>query len=422
MPLNPEIIDRAGELKRRLVDFASGRRYRRDLHRWMTQQSEGEIDPDDPINPFDRFILEHRFPDGSSVVDHFLRAQRDLTEADRALVLRWKEPVEGLFEVRKRRGNSLELFNLADELVYRVHSTVEEFPFERVPSGWFLLTRLMPVEDEWVFSGAARPLPPEARRDVLRTVGMMIAANPRLPFRNPQLLARAWELQREDREAFIQFFGADEVVLPGRDLGERMRELLRFKVFEFRGQDGKTAAERHRKLHGEDPALPEGPVLPEELSEFEMVGLVYDERDGLSILPDYGLVEEAFADPSRLSDRRRRGAVREYLRSPSISAWVIRRLAARYPEGATEVVRKLSPLRSGLTWEKDGEDLLRRFKPADFEREPLPTLTVVPSEVTKAMNQAAKRPAVSEGRLPGRNEPCPCGSGRKYKHCCGRGR
>lgn len=23
---------------------------------------------------------------------------------------------------------------------------------------------------------------------------------------------------------------------------------------------------------------------------------------------------------------------------------------------------------------------------------------------------------------PGRNEPCPCGSGRKYKHCCGAGR
>ncbi|NUQ01453.1 MAG: SEC-C domain-containing protein, partial [Armatimonadetes bacterium] len=21
---------------------------------------------------------------------------------------------------------------------------------------------------------------------------------------------------------------------------------------------------------------------------------------------------------------------------------------------------------------------------------------------------------------PGRNDPCPCGSGRKYKHCCGR--
>ena len=28
------------------------------------------------------------------------------------------------------------------------------------------------------------------------------------------------------------------------------------------------------------------------------------------------------------------------------------------------------------------------------------------------LNHSAKRP--------GRNEPCPCGSGKKYKHCCGR--
>ncbi|MDR1785402.1 MAG: SEC-C domain-containing protein, partial [Spirochaetaceae bacterium] len=27
---------------------------------------------------------------------------------------------------------------------------------------------------------------------------------------------------------------------------------------------------------------------------------------------------------------------------------------------------------------------------------------------------------VREGKKPGRNEPCPCGSGKKYKHCCGR--
>jgi preprotein translocase subunit SecA len=24
------------------------------------------------------------------------------------------------------------------------------------------------------------------------------------------------------------------------------------------------------------------------------------------------------------------------------------------------------------------------------------------------------------GRLPGRNEPCPCGSGHKFKKCCGK--
>ena len=28
--------------------------------------------------------------------------------------------------------------------------------------------------------------------------------------------------------------------------------------------------------------------------------------------------------------------------------------------------------------------------------------------------------AKAGGRKVGRNEPCPCGSGKKYKHCCGR--
>jgi uncharacterized protein len=30
-------------------------------------------------------------------------------------------------------------------------------------------------------------------------------------------------------------------------------------------------------------------------------------------------------------------------------------------------------------------------------------------------------PTVRGGRTPGRNDPCPCGSGKKYKKCCGGG-
>jgi protein translocase subunit secA len=26
---------------------------------------------------------------------------------------------------------------------------------------------------------------------------------------------------------------------------------------------------------------------------------------------------------------------------------------------------------------------------------------------------------VVKDKIPGRNDPCPCGSGKKYKHCCG---
>jgi hypothetical protein len=37
-------------------------------------------------------------------------------------------------------------------------------------------------------------------------------------------------------------------------------------------------------------------------------------------------------------------------------------------------------------------------------------------EIAKEQRRAG---TVIKGKLPGRNDPCPCGSGKKYKKCCG---
>jgi len=42
-----------------------------------------------------------------------------------------------------------------------------------------------------------------------------------------------------------------------------------------------------------------------------------------------------------------------------------------------------------------------------------------PQNVTT--NAAAEKPKpIRVAKLPGRNDPCPCGSGKKYKNCCGK--
>ncbi|MBU4140835.1 MAG: SEC-C domain-containing protein [Candidatus Omnitrophica bacterium] len=43
-----------------------------------------------------------------------------------------------------------------------------------------------------------------------------------------------------------------------------------------------------------------------------------------------------------------------------------------------------------------------------------------PSEAPPAPATEAPRPFKREGRKVGRNEPCPCHSGKKYKKCCGK--
>jgi preprotein translocase subunit SecA len=43
-----------------------------------------------------------------------------------------------------------------------------------------------------------------------------------------------------------------------------------------------------------------------------------------------------------------------------------------------------------------------------------------PGHAAQAPQSAQAAPFKREGRKVGRNEPCPCGSGKKYKQCHGR--
>ena len=42
-----------------------------------------------------------------------------------------------------------------------------------------------------------------------------------------------------------------------------------------------------------------------------------------------------------------------------------------------------------------------------------------PTEATLAGKRAEKAPTAKSARKAGRNDPCPCGSGKKFKNCCG---
>ena len=64
------------------------------------------------------------------------------------------------------------------------------------------------------------------------------------------------------------------------------------------------------------------------------------------------------------------------------------------------------------------EDTLRRLHFAIITRPP-ERKEVARNIVTNADQSVAKQP-VKAGQKVGRNDPCPCGSGKKYKECCGR--
>ena len=64
-------------------------------------------------------------------------------------------------------------------------------------------------------------------------------------------------------------------------------------------------------------------------------------------------------------------------------------------------------------------DVVHTIYRVAIKKEPVKT---GPSAMARAANREnVNKPVVpAGGKKPGRNDPCPCGSGKKYKHCCGR--
>ena len=64
-------------------------------------------------------------------------------------------------------------------------------------------------------------------------------------------------------------------------------------------------------------------------------------------------------------------------------------------------------------------DTVRYLFGITIEQQPKERKQVVDVDNISSSTDDVKKPVVKEQKI-GRNDPCPCGSGKKYKNCCGR--
>ncbi|WP_405433763.1 hypothetical protein [Micromonospora sp. NBC_00617] len=363
-------MNRAGELKQQLVAFSQQRRYERAFDDVLADQHDERVPLDEHtlMILWDYFVLEHRLPDGRTVVGQFVADHPELSEPERQMLLGWRDVVQGPFEVQGRDGSALVVVSLVDELTYRVRSNLGPSVFRRSPRRSFLLARLVAVGEEWMISGPMSVWRAQERDVAYQMALEMSLRAPEAVYRNPEKLAQAWELQRQDRERFVRFFGSDLVVVSGDQVADRMVDYHAF----CRAEVSATSPASERVVQQKAPVF----ELPPDVVDAETVAMIYDEIDGLGFYGEFGLVEAVFADPDLLRRRRYREHTMAYLQDDSVDPLVLRRLAARDPERASVVFRRLLK-KPRFDWTRDGEELLRAYKPEHFRRAPRPRVSPV---------------------------------------------
>lgn len=387
-----ELVARSGDLKGELVDFAHHSRFARQLTALMQAAADGgPLDESMVVRTIDHFVLEYRLRDGGTVVERFVAQRRPpLTEVEREMLLGWRDVVEGVFEVhRADDGICTAVFhNLVDDLHYRVHSNLGPDVFAAVQPGMFVYCRIVPVHPatgHWLISGHLIPFPPSVGPTLARAALRTATADPGLLRRNRDLYQRCWQLQADDRAAFIDLFGSDLVILPPTTAQARLIEHYRHhlaRVSAAADADGSTPvpSSASNALTAEEMGR-----LPEDYLEADSVGVIYDETEGLNYYRDFGRLDEMFADPALAGDHTHLALLRTYLNDDTVSALPLRRLAQRHPDGVDPVFRILLR-RPGFSWQRDGEDLLRTRKKEFFRQEAAPSFTVIGNRLAELLS------------------------------------
>jgi hypothetical protein len=371
-----DLVERAGQLKPKLVNFAMSPRFDREFSAVIEQSFPGRVVTNESMFSMvlDHFALQHKLPSGTTVIEEFVAAHPELADAERDMLLGWRDVIEGTFEITGKDRDAVVLFNLVDELTYRARSNLGPKTFRPLKKGMILVARLVRTGDDWMVSGNPSVFPASVLGQLLPAVAEYAMRNPEAVFRNPAKLNEARRILAEHRATFVDMFGDDLVVVAGHEV------------------PGKVAA-FHRRVaqqarpHAEPPK-PEPLNLPDHLLAAESVGIHFVEGEGLSFYPDYHLLEDLFGNPALISRPRYRETLSGFLRDPDTSPEPLRRLAARDPAKASAAFGRLLKRKRGFSWAADGEELLRRSKPRYFEEPRLPRTVPLSERLSDALRRS----------------------------------
>ena len=408
-------IDRFGNIRKMLVDYFQYTLLKKDdgLKKAFLKASREEygdplvIDSEGGFHEFtDNFVYSYRFRDDLTVIDRFVSEAADLSEKEKAIVLRWKDPVVGLFQVKRTLPDGFVAENLINEVDYTIKPTTIPQRFEQLARpGAFFRAKIIPASDsEYIFSGVQEFLD-ISEKEMLKRVAQLQMKHPQFAFRdNEEKIRRGFELQKKDRELFIEYFGSDEILTEGRKLPALADEFMNYRMSK-----------------SEKP-LPEGYKPPEMhfpkgLLGSKDVGIIFDELSGQHYLVNYGIILNVFQNPDESKIQRYREDILTYLEDQTISPHVLRKLFFRFPQNAQFIVRKILD-RPEFSLEKDFDPLMDEFKPSFRNKRIYPYILPMSTKFVEAMKPELYQRKKDEPKV-GRNDPCPCGSGKKYKKCCG---
>lgn len=371
------------------------------------------------------YIFERNL-NNKSILQLYLGNNKKLSASVKKIVKSLMKSISSIFEIKRVLQNGFELNNIINEKTYNAVSLVKMTTFRGMGAGQYVVARIFKFEDAYYLLEISGVLPATRKDDALRYSVAKIIQNPELVYLdNPQ---KQKEIEKEIKviyDKFIEFFGTDEIVTTNKfaddligsfndfaeggekiDIQDKIQSLDTYKFFDVSEFNNSYENFLENSLGGFSSH-----------KETYDVGIIFDKELGLYAVPFYETFNKIFDNPEAVENAKE--CVEFFLNNDKFSANIIRRVAEKHPN-FMEVVNKL--LGTDYTF----EELLENYKSRYLENKIFSSTTVLYkskafSKTLGIIEEDIEKPDLEGVDLSkvGRNDPCPCGSGKKFKKCCG---
>ena len=376
------------------------------------------------------YVLECSLEDGTRVIDKFSVGDKNILKA-------FRNNYKSVFEVRKIQKNSFETYCLTNEREMTLIALAKITELRGIGIKDYILGRVIELDGEF-FILEIDDVISSSNKNAAQVEGVkFLVKNPeKIHFHNEKKLEEFKEIVGVMCPSFKKCTGlkkTQNAVITTNKLADDLLEY--FNSY-------------HHNLLKEGESLEPLVELPEKFRWFDVaeyksddtlndaffanaaggfsnhncvydVGFWVDSELGIFILPFLGTffkIFEAKSEKAREEIEGWKECICEFFKSSKVPPSVLKEAQKKCPE-----FDKIAALALG---EDDKTDLTAKYKRDYFETAKFsPTIVLYNSKLFVDIlgiveDTTAQEEAIGGAVSVGRNDPCPCGSGKKYKKCC----
>ena len=379
------------------------------------------------------YVFERNFHKGAdSVFSMYLKDNTNIDKQTESVISALQNSIDALFEVKSVQKNGFDLYSLVNEKKYFAMPLVKMNHLKGIFKGHYMLARIFPFENEYYIIEIRDTYTSLEKDKVLRYAVAKIIEQPENLYKdNDEKLQEVEDEIAKFSEKFQSCFGTDEIVTTNEYVDQLISDFNDYYFDSSKDTEAIKSLIKPIENYGYFK-VPEFNSTYDSYIESSMagfashsskydVGVIFDNELGMYIVPFYATLCHILESENYQEVQGWDECIKSFIENDKIPAKLVQRLVDRYPN-ALNIFNEVYGTQRTLN------EFLEEFK-QDYLKNKIysPTSVLYSSKtfsdlmgfIPDEKELKAKEIQQSVGKTIGRNDPCPCGSGKKYKKCCG---